>query len=834
MSGHGSSEKEINTSLICQESYACGGSEEAAFECDECRSLQCVRCEQELHSQEGLQNHERVAIGPWHVPYCDNCRGGKERPVNGRRHRSVVRCQSCKVNLCQPCRKSTHNGGNKKKHPLTAYPPPPKPAELNSTPPPKPAEINSTPPPNPVEVKLTPPPKPAEINSTPPPNPVEVKLTPPPKPAEINLSLLVDEAEVQKTKLLEKVCSFLLVDANEEMQVKDDGAFVKKLNCKPDKLIKVVSVFGNTGEGKSHTLNHTFFIGREVFKTSPTQESCTVGVWAAFDPIHKVVVIDTEGLLGNSSNQGQRTRLLLKVLAISDLIIYRTHADRLHDDLFKFLCDASDAYLKHFTKELKATTARCGLDVPLSTLGPAVIIFHETVHTKLLGSDNSSESVDRLLLERFRKLGRFPEAFSSIQYRGTRTCSPPTDFGGLQRTLEQLLDNNATRSPRSPVVIFKALQALSERFNGEISDELIAHNCFFPDEYFTCSCLCLSCGSGCKNSMNHLGEGVCHEAKHRCRYSPQYDNRIYTCKACYEGGKEVVVVPKTSASSDSPWLGLARYAWSGYVIECPNCGVIYRSRQYWYGNQDPVDTVVRTEIQHIWPGADGFLKDNSNAAQRLLDGVNFMAQSVSELSVKPAKAVTSWLTDQIAPTYWKPNSLILTCLKCQEVFQDNDTKHHCRACGEGFCDTCSSKATPVPEKGWGLAPVRVCDTCYEQRATHTELLHAEVEDEEGGNLARKVGEAVSNTLGAVVTAIDIPLGLVKDAARPTYWVPDQDILSCHNCQCSFTAKLSKHHCRACGQGVCDECSLERRPVPSRGWDHPVRVCANCNQKPGDL
>ncbi len=125
-----------------------------------------------------------------------------------------------------------------------------------------------------------------------------------------------------------------------------------------------------------------------------------------------------------------------------------------------------------------------------------------------------------------------------------------------------------------------------------------------------------------------------------------------------------------------------------YVIECPNCSVIYRSRQYWYGNQDPVDTVVRTEIQHVWPGvrvicclshlsifkwqkeqalftftfmsqSDGFLKDNNNAAQRLLDGVNYMAQSVSELSVKPAKAVTAWLTDQIAPAYWKPNSLIL-------------------------------------------------------------------------------------------------------------------------------------------------------------------------------
>lgn len=91
--------------------------------------------------------------------------------------------------------------------------------------------------------------------------------------------------------------------------------------------------------------------------------------------------------------------------------------------------------------------------------------------------------------------------------------------------------------------------------------------------------------SGCKRSMNHLKEGLGHEAKHRCRYTAQYDNRIYTCKvstepkfqhcllgvlkicanlqACYEKGKEVIVVPKTTASSDSPWFGLAIYAWSG-------------------------------------------------------------------------------------------------------------------------------------------------------------------------------------------------------------------------------------------------------------------------------
>ncbi|KAG7240303.1 hypothetical protein INR49_027114, partial [Caranx melampygus] len=690
MSGQGPAvDKGMNTILVCQESYACGGTDEAAFECDECGSLQCARCELELHRQERMRNHDRVRIAPGHVPFCDSCKGDSSCSVNGGRLRAVVRCQGCKINLCLDCQKRTHSGVNKRKHPLTPYPP--------------------------------------------------AKA-----PQENSVSAGEAEIEILKAKL-EKVCSFLLVDEKEEMQVKDEEEFVGRLGCRPDELLKVVSIFGNTGEGKSHTLNHTFFLGREVFKTSPTQESCTVGVWAAMDPVHCVVVIDTEGLLGAGANQGQRTRLLLKVLAISDVVIYRTHADRLHDDLFKFLGDASDAYLKHFTRELKATTSRCGLDVPLSTLGPGVIIFHETVHTKLLGSDKPSESAERLLQERFRKLGLFPEAFSSIQYRGTRTYNPPTDFSGLLRSLEQQLDNNTTRSPRSASVIYKALQALSERFSGEIADEHMTSNSFFPDEYFTCSSICLSCG---------------------------------------------------------------------YVIECPNCAVIYRSRQYWYGNQDPVETVVRTEIQHIWPGSDGFLKDNNNAAQRLLDGVKYISQSVSELSVKPAKAVTSWLTDQIAPTYWKPNSLILQCHKCAEEFQPNDTKHHCRSCGEGFCDACSSKTRPVPERGWGLAPVRVCDACFHNRGIPAELLDAALEEEGGTLIARKVGEAVQNTLGAVVGAIDIPL------ARPTYWVPDQDIHSCCECQREFSPRLSIHHCRACGQGVCDDCSQERRPVPSRGWDHP--------------
>lgn len=162
MSGQGSSaEKGLNGVLVCQESYACGGSDEAAFECDECGSLQCTRCELELHRQDRMRNHDRIRISPGHVPYCDSCKGDG---VTGGRLRAVVRCQGCKINLCLDCQKRTHSGVSKKKHPIAAYPPS--------------------------------------------------------KPAENNPSIGDEQLDALKASL-EKVVSFLLVDEKEDMQVRD-------------------------------------------------------------------------------------------------------------------------------------------------------------------------------------------------------------------------------------------------------------------------------------------------------------------------------------------------------------------------------------------------------------------------------------------------------------------------------------------------------------------------------------------------------------------------------------------------------------------------------------
>lgn len=93
--------------------------------------------------------------------------------------------------------------------------------------------------------------------------------------------------------------------------------------------------------------------------------------------------------------------------------------------------------------------------------------------------------------------------------------------------------------------------------------------------------------------------------------------------------------------------------------------------------------------------------------------------------------------------------------------------------------------------------------------------------------------------------------IIKDTARPDYWVPDTEAVRCHICKMQFgTAEelvlayvssdsplkprkafkggdCKRHHCRKCGQGVCNECSLTRKPVPDRGWLDDVRVCDEC-------
>ncbi|GFO27427.1 Zinc finger fyve domain-containing protein 1 [Plakobranchus ocellatus] len=631
---------------------------------------------------------------------------------------------------------------------------------------------------------------------------------------------VLDRASLEDSFCESQAKSFLLLNDQEVLQVTDQDEFVEKLGCDRHDVFKVISIFGNTGDGKSFTLNHLFFGGKETFKTSVSQSSCTMGVWCALDHRYKTVVIDTEGLLGSSSNENQRLRLLLKVLAVSDIVIYRTRAERLHNDMFVFLSNASKAYCKHFMQELKSASEKFGITE--SSLGPVLVVFQETTHTETLkGTKDRSEH--GVLRDMFYSSGNPIDAFNSVFYVGIRTAKLPTDFVPLQDCVVNQLKDKSVRASRKPEIIFRSLKALNDKFSQDIEAPQLNT---FPDQYFTCTSKCLACNARCELSMNHDINKDPHDPGRGklCEYQSQYGNKVFMCKTCLKNKKQVIVVPKTSSSSDSSWFGLTKYIWSGYVYECPNCGVIYRSREHWYGNEEE-DKVLHVEFRHVWPQGPSCLDSTHNAAWKVLEGFHYVADTISSVSAKPTKYLSEWTADQINPSYWVPNSEIIKCAKCHQLFDCAEQKHHCRACGKGFCMDCSSNKRPVPERGWGLEPVRVCDDCLEPGEKKSDNTV-----DQSALTARKVGEAVSSTINVVASAFDYPLGMIKNSARPGYWVPDDQITACCVCSKSFGPRLAIHHCRACGQGVCEECSLNKRHVPLRGWDYPVRVCNLCEKK----
>lgn len=59
--------------------------------------------------------------------------------------------------------------------------------------------------------------------------------------------------------------------------------------------------------------------------------------------------------------------------------------------------------------------------------------------------------------------------------------------------------------------------------------------------------------------------------------------------------------------------------------------------------------------------------------------------------------------------YWMPNAQASSCIKCETPFSMFLRKHHCRKCGEIFCDNCWGKEIYVNAYH---KFAKVCDTCY--------------------------------------------------------------------------------------------------------------------------
>lgn len=60
---------------------------------------------------------------------------------------------------------------------------------------------------------------------------------------------------------------------------------------------------------------------------------------------------------------------------------------------------------------------------------------------------------------------------------------------------------------------------------------------------------------------------------------------------------------------------------------------------------------------------------------------------------------------------------------------------------------------------------------------------------------------------------------------------------CHRCRSAFSLVQRKHHCRACGQVFCGQCSQHTATLPKFGIEKEVRVCDGCFtelNKPGGI
>lgn len=69
--------------------------------------------------------------------------------------------------------------------------------------------------------------------------------------------------------------------------------------------------------------------------------------------------------------------------------------------------------------------------------------------------------------------------------------------------------------------------------------------------------------------------------------------------------------------------------------------------------------LFRTEIVHVW--RDSYLSGDGpkHSAQMVVDSVSYLTETMYSISAQPSKALTDWVADKIAPTYWKQNSEII-------------------------------------------------------------------------------------------------------------------------------------------------------------------------------
>ncbi|VDP67099.1 unnamed protein product [Echinostoma caproni] len=196
-----------------------------------------------------------------------------------------------------------------------------------------------------------------------------------------------------------------------------------------------------------------------------------------------------------------------------------------------------------------------------------------------------------------------------------------------------------------------------------------------------------------------------------------------------------------------------------------------------------------------------------------------MSKQVTGLAGPPLRVLGDLVADGLAPEHWEPNSSIRVCALCKFEFPDpladgipdsmltpGRTKPAVEPAGEHRTSTryetpdinsrppTSSAGRKQPKRGTVLLP---------RTSTLTSL--SDQEDDMIGQSRPKSTSAVKKNEDDVEQS---------RRSAPRHSVPGSQ---------TPIVDIAKHHCRACGRGVCGACSASSIPVPGFG-PAPVRVC----------
>ncbi|KAH7488483.1 hypothetical protein KRP22_008881 [Phytophthora ramorum] len=234
---------------------------------------------------------------------------------------------------------------------------------------------------------------------------------------------------------------------------------------------------------------------------------------------------------------------------------------------------------------------------------------------------------------------------------------------------------------------------------------------------------------------------------------------------------------------------------------------------------------------------------------------------------------------------WVPDNFSSECMDCKTPFGfPKPRRHHCRVCGLLFCRPCVNHKIQVPASfGYGNAQQRCCRNCITALQMKAITTPADVFAQRRGPTSRSMsGQESYDVLGVSKDASPEEIAAkykeksrsmdptkiedqetlekINDAYRnlqdpnarsrndserardssllggePTnHFVSDtarSDQTECQVCFRPFKLGRRQHHCRRCTRSVCNQCSVESKPIPELGFPVPVRHCTSCNDSP---